>query len=540
MLSKRITDIPIEVFLDHLLPQAPVSDVLRLACTCKFFAILCADDVLWKRRLLDDFNFSGAGTARTSGWKFIYKGLSSPQVYVWGSYSNGRLGFPLKPKSLIPAVPFPVPLKFDGVRIVHVSAGGMSFHALDSHGNVYVWGTLNALTTALTSDGFSEPAKTAMTPLKLLLPVTMRSISCGRLHSSGLDSQHRVWTFLSWGRPFCLTSPLLSCILQVECGWAFSAALSRDGQVFVWFPFDGQMQFQVATKNDQLDNQLDAKSRAQPDGTIPCIPWEMDVNPLLLPSLPALPELSANSATDDEPVKLVSIAGLDQCLIGLTNRGHVVKYSGLSNEEVALLGTWEYLSKFSDVREVRENSTFAEGKRPSPDFLRITHISANFNSFVAYSTGEKSIVLIGRNDFTPDTPAEVVPELQYRSVISVVVGDYHKAALTADGKLFTWGAYSLGALGLGDPGQLPAGAPGGFQSETVRVNSVERGHGTPPNVRVPTQVWFNHLMKQSSSPEKFCISVAAAGWHTGALVINLDVSTKAWCYAFGGLCTDSV
>jgi len=43
------------------------------------FAALCEDESLWHKKLLADFNFTGAETARTSGWKFIYKGLDMPQ-----------------------------------------------------------------------------------------------------------------------------------------------------------------------------------------------------------------------------------------------------------------------------------------------------------------------------------------------------------------------------------------------------------------------------------------------------------------------------
>ena len=59
----------------------------------------------------------------------------------------------------------------------------------------------------------------------------------------------------------------------------------------------------------------------------------------------------------------------------------------------------------------------------------------------------------------------MIPSLQKRSVISVVLGDYHYAALTADGKLFSWGAFSKGALGLGDPYIIPVGQPGGYANE---------------------------------------------------------------------------
>lgn len=35
--------------------------------------------MLWKRKISEDFNFFGQGTARTSGWKFIYRGLLEPR-----------------------------------------------------------------------------------------------------------------------------------------------------------------------------------------------------------------------------------------------------------------------------------------------------------------------------------------------------------------------------------------------------------------------------------------------------------------------------
>jgi hypothetical protein len=37
----------------------------------------------------------------------------------------------------------------------------------------------------------------------------------------------------------------------------------------------------------------------------------------------------------------------------------------------------------------------------------------------------------------------ILPKLQNQGVISVVLGDYHFGALTASGKLFTWGKYIL-------------------------------------------------------------------------------------------------
>lgn len=110
------------------------------------------------------------------------------------------------------------------------------------------------------------------------------------------------------------------------------------------------------------------------------------------------------------------------------------------------------------------------------------------------------------------------PTLQFRSVISVVLGDYHFGALTQDGKLLTWGEFSKGALGLGDPKKIPAGQPGGYATEEVRRSMIERGYGgTPSKVSIPTEVKFEE------GRNMFCFAASAAGWHTGALVIDLEV-----------------
>jgi len=114
----------------------------------------------------------------------------------------------------------------------------------------------------------------------------------------------------------------------------------------------------------------------------------------------------------------------------------------------------------------------------------------------------------------PQVQPKIIPELQYKDVISVEIGDYHNVALTAHGDLLAWGKFSNGALGLGDPSKLALGAPGGY---------VEGGNrrGPPPDVHVPSKVRFDH---ESKAPrDRFCISATAAGWHTGALVINLEV-----------------
>ncbi|KAJ3510836.1 hypothetical protein NLJ89_g4452 [Agrocybe chaxingu] len=519
-----LADLPIEVLLDNVLPYLPVLSLVRLGQCSKLFATLCNDDTLWKLRLYEDYNFSGQGTARTSGWKFIYRGLFKPRVFVWGERANGRLGIESLPRSFSGGIPYPIEVKLPGIRVVSLVAGGMSFHALDSHGNVHVWGTLNGTMYAASNSGFSNEGTRANTPLRLAMPAPIRSISCGRLHSSFLDSTNKIWTLTNWGRPFWLSSQILSdpdyAPKQIECGWAFSSLLTKSGDVFVWWPFSGAMGTLVAEKMNDMDKE-GGKKAAAVYGTIPCVPWDIDMVPTRLPSIPVLPEIQNTGIEEkSEDIRLIQIAAFDNHIVGLTNYGHVLKFGALHDETGVPHGRWEYLPQFSEIDRIKEQPAFSgtdDGvtKVIAPQTMQITHISANFLHFVAYSTGSSSIVLVGETNTTPVTAPQVIPEIQNKSVISVVIGDYHSAALTADGKLFTWGKYSKGALGLGDPAKLDVGVPGGFASERDLAHFRESRRAEPPAVSVPTEVRFDHNCAKPR--DRFCFATTAAGWHTGAL-----------------------
>ncbi|KAG8820747.1 hypothetical protein FRC18_011612 [Serendipita sp. 400] len=76
--------LPQELLIDNLFPFLPLKNALNLFRTNKFFAQLGRDEVFWKRRLLEDFNYTSASNARTKGFKFLYSRLQSPKVFVWG------------------------------------------------------------------------------------------------------------------------------------------------------------------------------------------------------------------------------------------------------------------------------------------------------------------------------------------------------------------------------------------------------------------------------------------------------------------------
>ena len=88
----------------------------------------------------------------------------------------------------------------------------------------------------------------------------------------------------------------------------------------------------------------------------------------------------------------------------------------------------------------------------------------------------------------------MIPKLQDLPVISVSLGDWHIVALTADGRVLSWGNDMQGTLGLGD--------------------SMAEQRVTSPQEVQPFGV----------GPSKvFCVGVTAMGWHTAVLAVDLEV-----------------
>lgn len=145
------------------------------------------------------------------------------------------------------------------------------------------------------------------------------------------------------------------------------------------------------------------------------------------------------------------------------------------------------------------------------------------------STNSSSLVLEGTGKTTPKYTPGIISSLQNRSIISIGVGDYHFSALTVDGTVLTWGKYSSGALGLGDPRDIEVGAPGGYRTlqDRATAQAVRR---SPPTVEEPAEVSFNHsrgaVLKGVKIKKQFAFAVTAGGWHSGALSIDTEVDIE--------------
>lgn len=187
------------------------------------------------------------------------------------------------------------------------------------------------------------------------LPSDETRSSCGRLHTMALDSKDQIWTFVTWGRPFRLDSPMLDCTspettpIQAECGWSFSSILTQSGDVLVFWPSSGEISRIYDEENAAMDEREGCNAYGTEDHRIPCVTWSLRANPLLIPPIPQLPDLESTGLSQEERSKattLVKIAGFDNHLIGLTNKGHVLKFGDLSNENSFDRTTrWQYVGR---------------------------------------------------------------------------------------------------------------------------------------------------------------------------------------------------
>lgn len=86
-----LLDLPVDIFLDSLLPRLDTSSLARLSETCRYLNQLCNDDRLWRERVEADYPRSiGQGGC---GYKALYRRLKDVKIYTWGENSDKRLGF---------------------------------------------------------------------------------------------------------------------------------------------------------------------------------------------------------------------------------------------------------------------------------------------------------------------------------------------------------------------------------------------------------------------------------------------------------------
>ena len=137
---------------------------------------------------------------------------------------------------------------------------------------------------------------------------------------------------------------------------------------------------------------------------------------------------------------------------------------------------------------------------------QLSYLSGSFYHFGLFNTAGQ--VLTGNVSTQRTTPPLIPPGLQHRGVIGLSWGDWHALALCEDGSILSWGKElrANGCLGMGYQ-DLEEARTMGLIVERMEVGSVEP----------------RRLKGFGGTDEKFAFCVAAAGWHSAALVADFKV-----------------
>ncbi|GAA5968717.1 hypothetical protein JCM11641_000708 [Rhodosporidiobolus odoratus] len=604
----RLSDLPADLLVDSLLPACSPTSLVTLAATSHQWRSFISSEggpceILWQRRIATDFHFPMGSSGRRTGWFALYRRLFRSASYVWGQNDNGRLALPeasfriptsIRSRLIQGGISIPTRLELPAPPIALV-AGGWSFHALTAEGQVVSWGALDGESFAAMQAPLSDPGR-ALRPTVLPQCEQMGELvqlEAGRRHILMRGRDGKVWEMHSYGRAVSVSDDAgrwgesavadgtrAAAIKAVQAGWDYSAVLTMGGDVFVWLQTGpAVLERAAAQAGEQSLRSFSSQGVA----------FQLEMDTLGLPSLP-----SSSSFPDD---KIEVIACGDNFILALTAASQLFyldlspipqpnrPFAGqgarndpedspirsrasrerLEAEFVAGRRAWKRMTKFCDIDELKKlDGLDAASLRSS---TRITHISAQFRSFAAYSVPStsdtsESVVLLGTSDWREDVAPQVIPGLQGLGVIKISHGDYHDLALTSSGHLYSWGAFSAGALGLGHPQlsntplsalAVPAAAdpplahavnpahpfppaqraqPPGFFPGFLLPRPAARPPPPPQRVDEPTRIRFHNESATTISDEagrkgKFVYAVAAAGWHSGCLAVDLSDDAAA-------------
>ena len=569
----NLLDLPEEV-LSLIVLDVPPQDYLKLCRISKqAYSMLRQDSTYWRTLTASTFRLPISPLLAADGprWYSLYRKLATQtRLYTWGQGLKGNLGqgrsLRAPPQGPIrgirghhlphasPRVTFQrtssdwpteahVP---DEVGVIaDLQCGGWSTTILSSDGKLYTAGaldSLNGITIGETADHFKQ--------LEYLTQSTsaIKQFSSGRRHVLALTDDGEI---LSWDR---INGKGLKIIskqgrdfggkpVRVAAGWDMSSAYVPEIGIVYWTPL----------QNDQADDMLDGVH----------VEEKVIHDTVLEKTSQAVIPVMKHVVLADFIIWITSESRLFACRFGTQEAFPIPGYSAKDRKLKDVQGQYRKFGVFTEAGEVLAGNT---------DFLHQCY-TAFQNDPSTHNSGDwpqLAALLAGR-------PADV-PALQHTGVIGLAYGDHHYHALHADGTITSYGTDSqfCGQLGLGRYGARFRGL--------VKAPGVSRdAHLIPSAERHGRQIWFEpekrdwlasfiyeqgaerHLRSmvnddytamfsewveqegrhwkdgpQGSQTTKqsnrrstgstdyedlnayFAITIAAAGWHSGALVLVDD------------------
>lgn len=455
--------------------------------------------------------------------------------------------------------------------IADLQCGGWSTTLLSSPGDLYSVGILDQDEGLPVGRSYDK-----LTRLDYRSKVPIKRFSAGRKHVLGLDEGGHVWSWDRIGVPawqiYDIT-PITASI--VVGGWSVSSAYTKEGIVYWRVPRgitgEGTEEARTPVGSESLDTSQ--SETTSPDSarefvkTIVIPGTDLRSQPHRSEAAHSLGEVLAYIVLEAYIVFITDLARVCACRIVGENDPTELSFEvpGFSAPERRLKdiqGSFRKFSVFTSTGEV------LSGDQEYLDRLYRLRKAASsaHDEFPIALEGEAREI---------ERPADI-PALQHTGVISIAYGDYHFHALHADGQITSYGhePQCCGALGLGetsagarfrgvkfgggnmwnrDAKLLPIGYKRGrdmwfSKGQEAWLKRLEDLIRTPeafPHhhpafavlneqedkqsaysewVEREGRAWEDGVENEDGLRSYFAISVAAAGWHSAALVLeNTDM-----------------
>ncbi|TKA52025.1 hypothetical protein B0A49_11105 [Cryomyces minteri] len=467
--------------------------------------------------------------------------------------------------------------------IADMQCGGWSTTLLTSNGALYTVGVIDGLQYIQRRPPYMQVPKVQLVPLRFPAGfpqpterydpcVATKEFSSGRSHVLSLCDSGKIWSWSDIERP-ALQIKLLGVELveeankrrrgyvrKVVAGWTKSSALVSGTGIVIWDP--------VVRGQDDAEDEDTA------------LVLEHASVPRTMYQRPRVNERETDQETQamgEDVGEVLSYVVLEGFVVFVTDLGKV--FAGLI--------TWTAQEQnIPDIVEVPIQTVGSTSVEDSP----ATDVQGSFHSFAVFKQNGEVLISNEDNlrahwNMEFDTRAQSdaltfkrIPALQHTGVISVAFGDYHFHALHSNGQISSYGTepQGCGALGLGghgDPegrlrgiryrgvggdGQLLAhcytrGRHVWFEEEKKEwIRFMTSGGHDPEEAKERLRMSINDINTQGEVSEwfeqqgnewdkhpdlaaadedglgaYFALSITAAGWHSGALVlVNEDLADK--------------
>ncbi|KAF2742040.1 hypothetical protein M011DRAFT_472533 [Sporormia fimetaria CBS 119925] len=559
-----LIDLPLEILL-LIFPYLDIKSFLALCNTCKSLHqdSIRLDSLYWSHAVRDTFRVPNQPVVQHDGarWQKLYRRLlTETRAFTWGSNTRKQLGHDTMGRHFKGSYPEEMKdVRALGV-IADMQCGGWSTTLLTAKGSLYTVGVLDGERFVFSEHDGPQPLRFPVGfPYSSSLAaydeptIAIRQFSSGRKHVLGLSDSGRIWSWYSAshsglhvkfldvditessaGQSSPADMPLFGRVKKVLAGWCQSSAYIYGVGIVLWHPA-----MREPGENDETDTMLVMETVVVPQ-----------TNYIRKPTLQ---ETDEEKEFGSEVGAVLNYILLENYLVFVTDIGRVF---------------YGKIGRGNRVPEVRELTALRNDTGSSID------VQGSFRRFAIFKNGE---VIIGLQDYlaqcwNAQRGEEVdasrgllkIPALQYNDVISVAFGDYHFLALHSTGRVTAYGKepQGCGALGLGN-------CPHDCGIRGVKMDELDAlliSHcytsGREVWFHEAKQCWGHHLAtwplleeeewdefndedclgelsewveQESRDWDKdlgvkdddglgshFALSICAAGWHSGSLVLVSD------------------